>query len=171
METLLIVLVPGIVGGLALALVLAARWKRIPSIVVPRRLEAPSSALINMAHIKVEGVGGLGLVAAVVAVAIADSRIGLATVLAVISGAGLALALIVRRRQTGALPSGGNGPDDRSILHLENDPRASHLESNETTVGIPPRSAAGNPRKERAAVHDFVEDFHAVTGRTPSRAV
>jgi hypothetical protein len=142
MESLLIVLVPGIVGGFALALVLAARWKRIPSIVVSRRLEAPSPALINMAHIKVEGVGGLGLVAAVVAVAIADSRIGLATVLAVVSGAGLALALIVRRRQTGALPSGRNGPDTRSILHLENDPRASHLESvatveeNKRTVAV-----------------------------------
>jgi hypothetical protein len=122
MESLLIILVPGIVGGFALALILAGRWKRNPSTVVSRRLEAPSPALINMAHIKVEGVGGLGMVAAVAAVAIADSRIGLATILALVSGGGLALVLILTRRHSGALPSGGEGPDDRSMLHLENPP-------------------------------------------------
>ena len=142
MEPLLIVLVAGVVGGLGLAFILAVTWKRSPSAVATRALEAPSPTLINMAHIKVEGVGGLGMVAAVAAVAIADPRIGLATVLALVSGAALALALIMRRRRTGALPSGGEGPDDRSILHLDNGSRRSRLESVQATLEEIKRSAA-----------------------------
>ena len=118
MEPLLIVLIPGVVGGLVLALLIAGRPKRPVSTFVPRRLDAPSPALINMAHIRVEGLGGLGMVAAVVAVAIADSRIRLATIIAGVLGTALALALVAIRRRTGALPSGGDGPDDRSLLHL-----------------------------------------------------
>jgi hypothetical protein len=120
MEPLLTVLVPGILGGLVLALILAGRPKRNPSAAVPSRpLEAPSPSLINMSRIKVEGIGGLGMVAAVVAVAIADPRIRLATMVALVAGGGLALVMIVMRRESGALPSGGEGPDDRSTLHLE----------------------------------------------------
>jgi hypothetical protein len=59
------------------------------------------------------------MVAAVVAVAIADPRIRLATIVALVAGGGLALVMIVMRRESGALPSGGEGPDDRSTLHLE----------------------------------------------------
>jgi hypothetical protein len=119
MEPLLITLVAGVIGGFLLALLIAVKPYRPSSTFVPRRLEDPSPALINMAHIRVEGLGGLGLVAAVVAVAIADSRIRAATIAAALLGAALALTLIAIRRRTGAMPSGGDGPDDRSILHLE----------------------------------------------------
>ena len=119
MEPLLIILIPGIFGGLVLALLMARKWRGTPSIVVPRRLEAPSPSLINMAHIKVEGIGGLGMVAAVVVVAIADPRIGLATIVALVLGGGLALFLIAMRRRAGS--SSGEGPDERSILHLDGD--------------------------------------------------
>jgi hypothetical protein len=119
MEPLFIVLILGVVGGLALALLIAARPNRPASTVVPRRLDAPTPALINMAHIRVEGLGGLGMVAAVIAVAIADSRIRLAIIIAAVLGTGIALALIAIRRRTGALPSSGGGPDDRSLLHLD----------------------------------------------------
>jgi len=123
MEPLLVILLPGILGGLVVAWLIARRPGRTSSTFVPRRLEAPSPALINMAHIRIEGLGGLGMVAAVVAVAIADSRIRGAIALAAVLGTGVALALIALRRRTGALPSGGAGPDDRSLLHL--DPRRS----------------------------------------------
>lgn len=118
MEPLLVILLPGLLGGLVVALLIALRPGRTSSTFVPRRLEPPSPALINMAHIRIEGLGGLGMVAAVVAVAIADSRIRGAIVLAAVLGLGVALALIAIRRRTGALPSGGDGPDDRSLLHL-----------------------------------------------------
>ena len=123
METLLIILVPGLFGGLVLALLIAYRRQGTPSTVVPRRLAAPSPSLINMAHIQVEGVGGLGLVAVAVAVAVADPRIRLAMIVAAVLGAALALLLIGMRRRTGALPSGGDGPDDRSTLRLDADRR------------------------------------------------
>ena len=119
MEPILIVVVAGLAGGLLLALLIAVKPHRPPSTFVPRRLDDPSPALINMAHIRVEGLGGLGLVAAVVAVAIADSRIREATIAAAVLGTALALTLIALRRRTGAMPSGGDGPDARSILHLD----------------------------------------------------
>jgi hypothetical protein len=122
MEPLLMILIPGLVGGLFLALLIARKWRANPSVVVPRRLEAPSPTLINMAHIKVEGIGGLGMVAAVVAVAIADSRIGLAMIVALVLGGGMALLLIRARRHSGALGK-REGPDDRSTLHLDDDRR------------------------------------------------
>jgi hypothetical protein len=119
METVLLILVPGTLGGLVLALLIARIRRTTPPTFVPRRLEAPSPALINMAHIRVEGLGGLGMVAAVIAVAIADPRIRLAIIIASVLGAGLALGLIAMRRRTGGLSSSGDGPDDRSTLHLE----------------------------------------------------
>jgi hypothetical protein len=120
MEPLLIILVPGMLGGLVLAVILAGKRQGTPpSTVVPRRLAAPSPALINMAQIKVEGVGGLGMVAAVVLVALADPRIRLATIVGAVLGLGLAIVLIARRRHNGATPSLGDGPDDRSVLRLD----------------------------------------------------
>jgi hypothetical protein len=149
MEPLLI-LVPGLFGGLAVALLIARTRLGRTATVVPARLAAPTPALINMAHIQVEGVGGLGLVAAVVAVAVADPRIRLAIIVAAVFGAGLALALIALRRRTGALPSGGDGPDDRSILHLELDPHR----SNRSGRAWPGRHSAsiGNAMARAAAV-------------------
>src|SRR5689334_18971327 len=118
MEPLLIVLIPGILGGLVLSVLIARNRRGTPATFVSRPLDAPSPALINMAHIKVEGLGGLGLVAAVTAVAIADPRIRLAMIVALVLGGGLALFLISTRRRTGAMPSSGDGPEDRSLLHL-----------------------------------------------------
>ena len=123
MEPLLMILVPGLLGGLVLALLIEGHRKATPSVVVPTRLEAPSPGFINMAHIRVEGVGGLGMVGAVVVVAISDPRIGLATMLASVLGVGLALVLIARRRHTGGLPSGGDAPDGRSTLGIDDDRR------------------------------------------------
>ena len=122
MEPLLI-LIPGLFGGLVLALLIRGSRRGSPSTFVPIHLAAPSPTLINMANIRVEGVGGLGLVGAVVIVALNDSRIGLATVLALVLGGGLAIALIATRRRTGSLPSAGGGPDDRSVLHLKDEGR------------------------------------------------
>jgi hypothetical protein len=115
MEPLLIVLVPGLLGGFVLALLLASKREGPPSLVVPRRLAPPSPSLINMSHIRVDGIGGLGMVAAVVVVAIADPRIRLATIIAVGLGAGLAWLLIAIRRRSGGMQS-GDDPDNRFSL-------------------------------------------------------
>src|SRR5436190_22343242 len=119
MEPLLIALVLGLSGGLALSLLIARHRRGTPPTFVPRRLDAPTPALINMAQIRVEGIGGLGMVAAVIAVAIADCRIRMAILVALVLGVGLAVGLIAWRRRGGPLSSAGNGPHDRSLLHLE----------------------------------------------------
>jgi hypothetical protein len=134
MEPLLIILVPGLLGGFVLALLMAGTRRRPPSAIVPRRLAPPSPSMINMANIQVEGIGGLGMVTAVVAVAVADPRIRLATILAAVLGVGLALVLIRMRRGNGALPSGGDGPDDRSILHLDSERRRTDLAAVRRTI-------------------------------------
>ena len=126
MEPLLIILIPGMLGGLVLALLIAFNRPRTPTIVVPRRLALPSPSQINMANIRIEGLGGLGMVAAVVAVAVADPRIRLATIAAAILGAGLALVLIAMRRRTGALPSGGDGPQDHLTLSIDGELRRTY---------------------------------------------
>jgi hypothetical protein len=134
MEPLLIILIPGLFGGLLLAVLIRGNRHRISSTVVPRRLAPPSPSLINMAHIHVEGIGGLGMVAAVVVVAVSDPRIRLTIILASVLGAGLALFLIAMRRPTGALPSGGDGPDDRSTLHLDAERRRTYLAATRAAV-------------------------------------
>jgi hypothetical protein len=120
MEPLLSALVFGLFGGLVLSFLIPRYRRGTPPTFVSKRLAAPTPALINMAHIRVEGIGGLGMVAAVIVVAMADSRIRLAIVIALVLGVGLALALIALRRRSGPLPSAGDGPNDR-MLHIDTD--------------------------------------------------
>ena len=118
MEPLLIILVPGVIGGIVLSLFITRLRRTTAPTFVPKRLEPTSPSLINMSSIKIEGLGGLGMVAAVIAVAIADPRIRLAIIIAGVLGAGLALLLIRARRSSGGLHP-GDGPDGDSLLHLE----------------------------------------------------
>ena len=141
MEPLLILMVLGLFGGLGLSILIARNRRGTPPTFVPRRLAAPTPALINMANIRVEGIGGLGMVAAVIAVAIADSRIRAAVIIALVLGGGLALALIALRRRDGPLPSAGDGPDDRSMLHIDRE------ETEETEDTTKKRSERGRTKK------------------------
>ena len=120
MEPLLIILVPGVVGGIVLAVLLATRRIALRN-GGDRRLAPPSPSLINMAHIPVEGGGGLGIVAAVIAVALADPRIRVAIGIAALFGAGFALLLIMLRRDRGPLVSGGDDSGPHSMLGLGRD--------------------------------------------------
>ena len=117
MEPVLIALVPGVVGGILLALLIASKRIDLRTDGVERRLAPPSPSLINMAHIRVEGGGGLGIVAAVLAVAIADPRIRVAVGIAALLGGVLAIALIVWHRREPRTSGGSGGP--RSMLGLE----------------------------------------------------
>jgi hypothetical protein len=141
MEPLLIVLLPGFAGGLVLALLIAANRRKAPATFVPRRLAAPSPSLINMAHIPVEGVGGLGIVAAVIAIAILEPHIRFATILAAVLGAGLAFLLIaLRRRSSDAMNIDGDR-DNGSTLHLDGDLRRKHPSGRSlgSAAFLPPR--------------------------------
>ena len=118
MEPLLIVLVPGVLGGIILAVLLGSRWIDLRTRGVERPLESTSPSLINMAHIPVRGGGGLGIVAAVIAVALADPRIRVAIGIAALLGVVLAAVLIARRRERGPLSSGGSDSASPSLLGL-----------------------------------------------------
>ena len=126
MEPLLI-MAPGAIGGLVLAFLIARLRYKVPSTFVPRRLDAPNPALINMAQIKVEGVGGLGLVLAVLAVALSNPGIREALIVSFLLGAGLAICLVAVHRRLGAAHE-HDGPDDRSTLHLVADGRRARAE-------------------------------------------
>ena len=124
MEPLLIVLVPGVLGGIILAALLATKRINLPTGGGDRRLDPPSPSLINMAHIPVAGGGGLGIVAAVIAVALAEPRIRVPIGIAALLGAALAWALIVRRRRRGPLPSAGDDSGPHSTLGLGREPQS-----------------------------------------------
>jgi hypothetical protein len=105
-EPLLLILVPGVLGGVLLALLLGHGWVTIRPAGTRRRLAPPSPTLINMARIRVSGGGGLGMFAMAVAVAIFEPRIRVMMLAGVLLGAAFGAALIAWHRRTGPLPSG-----------------------------------------------------------------
>jgi hypothetical protein len=108
--TLMALLLPAFVGGLLLAGVLLRLNRRQSSGVVRRSaLEPMSPDLINMAHIRVAGVGGLGMLGAAVVTAVSLPEIGVALVTGVGLGAAIAAGLIAYRRRSSAAGPGGPG--------------------------------------------------------------
>jgi hypothetical protein len=103
-----------------LALLITVLARRSSGIVVPRRLASPSPTLINMARIQVEGIGGLGLVAASLTVAVSDPRIRAAVILAGVLGVALAGVLIALRRGAAFGTDDSGGP---SMLGLDDERR------------------------------------------------
>jgi hypothetical protein len=94
------VVVPGFLGGLVVAslmVLLERRRHHVPSVVLPYRPLPISTDVINMASIKVAGIGGLGLVAMSATVALNVPRIFEATALGLGLGACMALVMIIRR--------------------------------------------------------------------------
>ena len=94
------VVVPGFLGGLVIAAVivlLEQRRHRAPSLVVPYRPLPISTDVINMASIRVAGIGGFGLVALSAAVALNVPRIFDTVAVGLGLGVCMALVMIVRR--------------------------------------------------------------------------
>ncbi len=75
--------------------------------------------VINMSRIRVAGIGGLGLVAMALVVAWDLPRIGLTLSIGAITGSVLAIVLILRRRQSGAMPSSGRRPGANTMLSID----------------------------------------------------
>ena len=94
------VLALGLLGGCIIAsgiLLVQRRQAESPTVVVPYRPLPISTDVINMASIKVVGVGGLGLVAMAATVALNVPRIFEATAIGLVSGIIMAIVMIVRR--------------------------------------------------------------------------
>lgn len=130
-----------VVGGWLLAGMLAMMNRRASSGVVTRSPTEPLSPdAINMAHIKVEGVGGLGLIAAGMLIAIYLPEIGVSLLTGVGLGAALAVGLIAYRSRVSATRPGGPDGQLPSVLMLNDHPAPVH-----------PRSGHELPRARAAA--------------------
>ena len=119
---LLFIALPGVLGGVILALLTISFQPRFGQGRQPHGgdepLPAPSPHLINMAHVKVAGGGGLGMVAMAIVVAIIVQRIRWSMAVALLLGMALAAGLIAYRRRQGPLGS-PTTPGAHSMLPID----------------------------------------------------
>jgi hypothetical protein len=121
------VVVPGLIGGavLALAFFLMDRRSSKPSVRVdPFKEFGLSTDVINMANIRVAGVGGLGLVAMAVIVAYTRPEIGDPLAVCLLLGIVFAIVLIGGRRRKGPMPSSGRSAGAHALLSIDTQPRS-----------------------------------------------
>ncbi len=122
MNPVMLIIVPGFLGGLVIALIVIMIQRRRTSdasVVMPHRLEPLSTDMINMAHIKVAGVGGLGLVAMAAAVAFDVPMIGISITIALVLGTITAVIMIVRTNRSGPMPSSGSRMGANTVLSID----------------------------------------------------
>ena len=117
---------PGVVGGLCIAALLAWLNRRpsSPGLVKCSALEPLSPDTINMAHIRVAGIGGLGLVAACLIIAMYLPELRYALSIGLGLGVALAAILIVVRAKARRTASGDRGPHANAMLPLDDAPSA-----------------------------------------------
>ena len=122
MDPVGLVIVPGFLGGLVLAIFVILsnrRQHRVSSVILPYRPERLSTDVINMASIKVAGVGGLGLVAMAAAVALDVPQIGQSIAVGLTFGAIMAAIMIFRARRNGPMPSSGARMGANTTLSID----------------------------------------------------
>ena len=91
--------------------------------------------MINMAHIKVAGIGGLGLVVMSIVVALYIPSIGVSIGTGLVFGALFAMWLIARRKRLGPMPSSGQRPGANTVLRIDD------TEAPVTDRATPPESS------------------------------
>lgn len=80
---------------------------------------ADKKDVINIASIRVAGIGGLGLVAMALALAWSIPRIGQSLALGAVLGVGLAAVLILWRRRLGPMPTSGGRSGANTTLSID----------------------------------------------------
>jgi peptidoglycan/LPS O-acetylase OafA/YrhL len=128
MDVGLSLMLPGLLGGLIIAALLAWLNRRpsAPGVVKRSALEPLSPDTINMAHIRVAGIGGLGLVAACIIIAMYLPELRYALSISLALGAALAAILIVARAKAGRTASDDRGPHASAMLPLDAPSSAPH---------------------------------------------
>jgi hypothetical protein len=111
----------GLIGGglLAFGMLLRRRFGSHAPTTVEQRFpsEHLPTDVINMAHIRVAGVGGLGMVILAAVIALALPRVGMSVAAGLVGGAIAALAVILYRRRHGPITSSDHGlPGARTVL-------------------------------------------------------
>jgi len=94
------IMVAPVVGGVIAAsfLIVSRRSGLGASQVRPDPFEHSNTDVINVSHIRVAGVGGIGLMAVAAAMAVTFPRIGWSVVVSAIAGVALAVTWILMRR-------------------------------------------------------------------------
>jgi hypothetical protein len=118
MDPVTLVLVPGFLGGLVLAL-LIFRMQAPSSSLDSLRKHPISTDVINIARIRVDGIGGFGLVIMALTVAWFVLRIRQHIAIGLGLGILLAIVLVVIRRRGGPMPSSGETPGANGTLGLD----------------------------------------------------
>jgi hypothetical protein len=141
MQSLAILVGLGLVGGFVIALLI---------IKLHGHLRGPSSAeafvhrplstdVINMASIKVAGIGGLGMVFVSALVALTIPAVGLSVGTGLVTGIVMALFLIRRRRRAGVLPSSSKGPGANTTLAIDaSDSKHNGVSNHGQQARVPP---------------------------------
>lgn len=126
MDSIMLLVVPGFLGSLAIAwLALKLHQRRRNGLSSDGSGDPPPSTdVINVARIRVAGVGGLGLVAMAAVVSWAVPGIGVPVLVGLVLGTVLALALILRRRISGPMPSSGRRAGANTTLSIDGPPDA-----------------------------------------------
>jgi hypothetical protein len=121
MDPVMLVIVPGFLGGLVIAVFIITRQRKPDDGVRPLvfRENPLSTDVINMARIKVAGVGGLGLVAVSVVVSLFMPSIRRPVTVSLILGVLFGAILILRRRRAGPMPSSGRRPGANTTLAID----------------------------------------------------
>ena len=119
MDPVILIVVPGLIGGVAIALLMAALRKRAGKDTSEASGEPFSTDVINMAHIRVAGIGGLGLIAMAAVVAWFVPRIGQTLLIGLVLGVVFAGVMILRRRRSGPMPSSGRRSGANAILSID----------------------------------------------------
>lgn len=118
MDPVTLVLITGFLGGLVLAL-LIFRMPASSSSLDSLRRHQISTDVINMARIRVDGIGGFGLVMMALTVAWFVLRIRQHIAIGLGLGILLAVVLIAVRRRSGPMPSSGETPGANSTLSID----------------------------------------------------
>jgi hypothetical protein len=152
MDPVTAILVPSVVGGVLIAFLIAKLQKggsdSLSNVSVPR---STATDVINISHIRVLGVGGLGLFAMALVVAWFVPRIGQTLGIGVLLGSILGVLMIVRRRRNGPLPSSSGTAGANTIFALgrpagpDNDDAPTAETSNAQTPGVLCGTGASSP--------------------------
>ena len=120
MDPVIGTLIPSIAGGLVIAFLIARfRWRVSDVLSGPPIAQSARTDEINMAHIRAAGVGGLGLLAVALVVAWFVPRIGQTLIVGGVLGFGLGIALILRRRRAGPLPTSSGTSGANNVLSID----------------------------------------------------
>lgn len=119
MDPVMFVIIPGFLGGLIVALLMTRMHGAAPG-VDPLRRHPLTTDAINMARIRVSGIGGFGLMAMALAVAWFVPRIRQHLIVSALLGVAFAIVLIaLRRRRNGPMPSSSGTPGANTVLSID----------------------------------------------------